>query len=36
MGVLIVSQWLGTRHSVSGVVGLIPGLAHWIKDLELP
>ena len=36
-GVPIVAQWLMnlTRRN-PGVVGLIPGLAQWVKDLMLP
>ena len=36
MGVPVVSQWLVKSPRNHEVVGLIPGLAQWVKDLALP
>ena len=36
MGVPIVVQWLTNPTRNHKVVGLIPGLAQWVKDLALP
>ena len=35
-GVPVVAQWLTNPTRNHEVVGLIPGLAQWIKDLALP
>ena len=35
-GVPIVAQWLKSPTRNDDVVGLIPGLAQWVKDLVLP
>ena len=35
LGVPVVAQWLTNPTSNRGVVGLIPGLAQWVKDLAL-
>ena len=35
-GVPIVAQQKTNPTSIHKVVGLIPGLAHWVKDWELP
>ena len=35
-GVLIVAQWLTNPTRNYEVVGLIPGLAQWVKDMALP
>ena len=35
-GVPIVAQWLMNLTSNHKVVGLIPGLMQWVKDLMLP
>ena len=35
MGVLAVAQWLMNLAKNHEVVGLIPGLAQWVKDLVL-
>ena len=36
LGVPIVAQWLTNPTRNHEVVGLIPGLAQWVKDLVLP
>ena len=35
-GVLIVAQQVKNPTSIHEVVGLIPGLAQWVRDLALP
>ena len=35
-GVPVVAQWLTNPTSNHEVVGLIPGLLQWVKDLALP
>ena len=35
-GVPVVAQWLMNPTRNYEVVGLIPGLALWVKDLALP
>ena len=35
-GVPIMVQWLTNPTRNHEAVGLIPGLAHWVKDLALP
>ena len=35
-GVPIVTQWLTNPTRNHEIVGLIPGLAQWVKDLALP
>ena len=36
LGVPVVAQWSTNPTSIHEDVGLIPGLAQWIKDLVLP
>ena len=36
IGVCIVAQWVKNPTSVHEDLGLIPGLAQWVKDLVLP
>ena len=35
IGVPVVAQWLTNLIRNDEVAGLIPGLAHWVKDLAL-
>ena len=35
-GVPVVAQWLTNQTKNREVVGLIPGLDQWVKDLALP
>ena len=35
LGVPIVVQWIKNPTSLGEDTGLIPGLAQWVKDLEL-
>ena len=35
LGVPFVAQWLTNSTRIHEVVGLIPGLAQWVKDLVL-
>ena len=35
-GVPVVAQWLTNPTRNHEVVGLIPGLAQWVKDLAFP
>ena len=36
LGVPFMAQWLTNPASIHEEVGSIPGLTHWVKDLELP
>ena len=36
LGVPVVAEWLTNPSRNYEVVGLIPGLAQWVKDLDLP
>ena len=36
VGVPVIAQWLMNLTRNREVVGLIPGLAQWVKDLVLP
>ena len=36
IGVPVVAQWLTNPTRNHAVVGSIPGLAQWLKDLALP
>ena len=36
VGVPLVAQWVKNPISVHKDLGLIPGLAQWVKDLALP
>ena len=35
-GVPTVAQWVKNPSSIHEVVGSIPGLSQWVKDLALP
>ena len=35
-GVPVMGQWTTNPTRTHEVVGLIPGLAQWVKDLALP
>ena len=36
LGVRLVAHWVKNLPSIHEVVGLIPGLAQWVKVLALP
>ena len=35
IGVPVVARWVKTQHALREDVGLISGLAQWVKDLAL-
>ena len=35
-GVPLVGQWVKDPNSIHEDMGLIPGIAQWVKDLALP